>query len=289
MDIQVSSNFERLLFEMNGSRRRAHGRAARAVPLRPAGWRSSRPARGLDRRCVPGARCRRRGHDRRISRTYAETGMLIDPHTAVGIGAVAQLRGRPRPAGRWSRSPPPTRRSSPTRSSGRPGVRPGLPPHLADLFDRPERTHRAAERPRHAVQRFVATTFAPPDTVGSHRRVNASNAGERRCVAARGHVLATVQLVRVPEPLRLRLAHTGARADDPTGRSLVRWWGRRCSSRPDGWTQAEPTAAPVRKQVAAWPRKLSNSRCWSRRTRTSCSPSHRRSASRPTRERRRRR
>ena len=79
--------------------------------------------------------------------------MLIDPHTATGTLAAAPAAAGD--ASRSSRWPPPTRPSSPTRSSGRPGSVPPLPAHLADLFDRPERTEIVANDLA-AVEDFVA-------------------------------------------------------------------------------------------------------------------------------------
>ena len=178
MDIQVSSNFERLLFEMNGRdggmtaeqlhRFRATGSLAveadQCDAVAGAG-RSGPPASTTPRRWPM------------IARTSTpRPGMLVDPHTAVGIGAG---RGAARDAGRrrWSRWPPPTRPSSPTRSSGRPASGPPLPAHLADLFERPERTAVAAERPgrgrgRSSHGRGAASLDA------LHGRVGRSGAGD---------------------------------------------------------------------------------------------------------------
>ena len=63
--------------------------------------------------------------------------MLIDPHTATGTVAARRARRRRTRSSRWRR---PTRRSSPTPSSGRPASARRCPTHLADLFERPERT-----------------------------------------------------------------------------------------------------------------------------------------------------
>ena len=68
----------------------------------------------------------------------AERGYLVDPHTAVGLAA-ARAPAAAGATGRWCAWPPPTRPSSPTRSSRPPARRPALPERLADLLDRPER------------------------------------------------------------------------------------------------------------------------------------------------------
>ena len=65
MDIQVSSNFERLLFEMNGRDGGHDRRTTRSVPCdRPTRHRG-RPARAVHHRSLPGRRLRRRRHARR--------------------------------------------------------------------------------------------------------------------------------------------------------------------------------------------------------------------------------
>ena len=84
--------------------------------------------------------------------------MLLDPHSAGGVGAVGQLRG----AGRLS-GPGVTRATAhpakfPDAVERATGIRPPLPAHLADLFDRPERTT-VLPNDLAAVQRYVATPF----------------------------------------------------------------------------------------------------------------------------------
>ena len=100
-------------------RRARTGEQLRAVPRRRArSTRRRRRPRALDQRArsaPPGSttpRCSPRSR-----RVHAETGMLIDPHTATGT--VGGPRRSPATT-RWSRWRPPTRRSSPTPSSGPP-------------------------------------------------------------------------------------------------------------------------------------------------------------------------
>jgi len=93
-----------------------------------------------------------------IGRTHREAGMLLDPHTAVGVGAVAKLRA----AGAL-------RRTTVTLATAHPakfpdaveratGVRPPLPAHLANLFELPEHVSHLPNDLA-AVQQFVSTTF----------------------------------------------------------------------------------------------------------------------------------
>ena len=74
-----------------------------------------------------------------IAETYARSGMLIDPHTAVAVAAAraeldAQPGGAPMVAlacAHPAKFPDAVERAT--------GVRPVLPPALGDLFDRRER------------------------------------------------------------------------------------------------------------------------------------------------------
>jgi threonine synthase len=155
MDIQVSSNFERLLFEMNG---RDGGLTAEQLQrFRAVGRLSIEP----DQRAqfIDGVFRAGRLDDEQtlgvMRRTHAATSMLLDPHSAVGVGAVEQMRealgatvvtlATAHPA----KFPDAVERAT--------GVRPPLPPHLADLFERPERISHVANDLA-AVERFVETT-----------------------------------------------------------------------------------------------------------------------------------
>jgi len=136
MDIQVSSNLERLLFEV-------YGRDGSAIAELMAGFRAegtvSVDAGRLDLLAEHWAA--RRVDDEGTAATIAElqatSGMLIDPHTAVGLAAALDARADPSvPMIVLSTAHP---AKFPDAVEAATGVRPPLPPHLADLFDRPER------------------------------------------------------------------------------------------------------------------------------------------------------
>lgn len=135
MDIQVSSNFERLLFEMNDrdggltaeqlQRFRAVGRLDVEADQRAALVDGVFRAASVDDATTLEV----------IASTYAASGMLLDPHTAVAIGTAERL-GAPGPIVSLATAHPAKFPDAVERATG---VRPALPPHLAGLFDLPER------------------------------------------------------------------------------------------------------------------------------------------------------
>ncbi|HVC51354.1 MAG TPA: threonine synthase [Stellaceae bacterium] len=141
MDIQVSSNFERLLFELKG-------RSGAAVAAALAAFRRSGALPGDDQawQAARGLFSARRVDDtetlRTIGEVYATTGLLVDPHTAVGIAAaraapaVEELMGE-EPMVVLATAHPAKFADAVERATG---VRPPVPPALAELADRRERT-----------------------------------------------------------------------------------------------------------------------------------------------------
>jgi threonine synthase len=145
MDIQVSSNFERLLFEMNG--RDGGLTAEQLTRFRATGRppRRARPAGRLHRRRVPCRPLRRRGDDRRDPPSARRHRHAVDPHTATGTAAARAL-------GPVTGTPVVTLATAhpgqvPRRGRARHRDPPRLPPHLADLFDRSRAHQHAPERP----------------------------------------------------------------------------------------------------------------------------------------------
>jgi threonine synthase len=139
MDIQVSSNFERLLFELVG---RDGAAVSKLMSGLSSGGFAVTPAQLAEaRRLFAGGRANEDATLAAICHIRRETGLLIDPHTAVGIH-VAQERRR---SGAVAPETPVVTLSTahpakfPDAVERATGERPGLPPHLADLFDRRER------------------------------------------------------------------------------------------------------------------------------------------------------
>ena len=150
MDIQVSSNFERLLFEINGrdggltaeqlGRFRGTGQLQLEADQRAEFIEATfRAARFDDEQTID-----------EIRRVYADTGVLIDPHTATGTAAARALASE-RPVITLSTAHPAKFPDAVERATG---VRPALPAHLSDLFERRERTSRLAND-LDQVQSFV--------------------------------------------------------------------------------------------------------------------------------------
>ena len=136
MDIQVSSNFERLLFELNG---RDGGMTAEQMGLFRSRGRLSLEADQTEqlRTTFDAARCDEDETLREIARVHAESGIVVDPHTAVGLSAARQTRRDPDvPVVALATAHPAKFPDAVERAIG---VRPPLPPQLAGLMDLPER------------------------------------------------------------------------------------------------------------------------------------------------------
>ncbi len=151
MDIQVSSNFERLLFEMNG---RDGGMTAEQLQrFRSTG--QLEIERDQDEQYLrPLFRGARFDDDETlavIGQVYAESGMQLDPHSAVGLAAARRHRQPGVPIVTLATAHPAKFPDAVERATG---VRPPLPVHLADLFDRPERTQ-TLPNDLSTIERFV--------------------------------------------------------------------------------------------------------------------------------------
>jgi threonine synthase len=135
MDIQVSSNFERLLFELLD--RDAHRTAAIMREFRATG-RMDVPHPAWERAttlfhgfCLDDA-----GTEAEIRRLNAECGYLADPHSAIGIAAARALPLAHVPTIAMATAHPAKFPDAMERATGK---RPPLPPRLADLYEREER------------------------------------------------------------------------------------------------------------------------------------------------------
>ena len=152
MDIQVSSNFERLLFDAYGRDprgARADGLARAVAPASP----SRRSALDEIRSRFTAERADEDETAATIRTVQREAGYLIDPHTAVAV-AVAEKEDARSARSRWWCCPPRIRRNFPPRSRPRCGITPALPDWLGDLDTRPERVT-VLPADQGAVEKFI--------------------------------------------------------------------------------------------------------------------------------------
>jgi threonine synthase len=157
MDIQVSSNFERLLFDLNG-------RDGLALAAQMQGFEAAK-AMQLTNAQREGAAalftsCRADPDDmsQAIRWAWENCGELIDPHTAIGLHAArsADLPGEV-PVVTLATAHPAKFRDAVERATGQ---RPTLPARVGDLFEREER---CADLPGDyaAIADYVAAHAAP--------------------------------------------------------------------------------------------------------------------------------
>jgi threonine synthase len=155
MDIQISSNFERLLFEL-------YGRDGAQVVEAMARFRSEgsytvdADRRGFLHEHWSGRRIDDDETKAVIARIYERTGEVIDPHTAVGIGAADAARRDPSvPLISLATAHP---AKFPDAVEAAIGIRPALPERLADLFERAEH-YDTVPNDLDAVRAYIDTTL----------------------------------------------------------------------------------------------------------------------------------
>lgn len=157
MDIQVSSNFERLLFDLGG-------RDGLALAEQMNGFEASKAMR-LTNTQRDGASslfssARVDGDDmaRAMRWAYEVSGEVIDPHTAVGLAAARAVSLDPSvPVVTLATAHPAKFRDAVERATG---VRPSLPSRVGDLFGREER-YETLPATFEAVTEYVSERATP--------------------------------------------------------------------------------------------------------------------------------
>jgi threonine synthase len=152
MDIQVSSNFERLLFEASG--RDPETVVARMGDLeREGSFLIPAPALQRIRADFDAFRVDEAACSEEMGRVYRESGMILDPHSAVGVHAARKaLAASPAtPVVALATAHPAKFPDAVARATG---VRPRLPERLGDLMERKERII-VLPNDRRAVADFV--------------------------------------------------------------------------------------------------------------------------------------
>ena len=154
MDIQVSSNFERALWD-------AYGRDGAAVTQlmnelkREGGFAVSQGAIGRLRDSFASGRASEEETRETIRRLHAETGELLCPHSAVGVH-VAEAHLGDNPMVTLATAHP---AKFPDAVEAATTVRPPLPTRMAGLYDRPERVTRV-ENDLAALQSVIREKIA---------------------------------------------------------------------------------------------------------------------------------
>ena len=156
MDIMVSSNFERMLFDIYDRDGAAisdlmNRFRTESVSLDPARWEKIREL--FDSFAVDDdATCQT------IADIHAETGYLLDPHTAIGVKAAREcIRDKAVPMITLATAHPVKFPDAVIKAEL---TAPALPAHLTDLFEREERLT-VLENDLSAVQKFISEHVHP--------------------------------------------------------------------------------------------------------------------------------
>ena len=155
MDIQISSYFERLLFELLG--RDGDALTERMERFRAEGTIDLADVLSQMREVFDGARIDDDAVQRIIKATYQRSDVIVDPHTAVGLGAAALLHHDPSVPIVCVATAHPAKFPDAVETAI--GVRPELPDALADLLTREER-YVTLPADRQAVQGYVDSVNA---------------------------------------------------------------------------------------------------------------------------------
>ena len=151
MDIQVSSNFERLLFDIYDREPKAVAQLMTALKDE-GGFTLSQGALSRLRDGFTSGVASEAETSAEIARTLERSQELICPHTAVGVKVAREQPASAAPMVVLATAHP---AKFPDAVEAATGQRPPLPPHMADLFDRPERITRLPNDLA-AIQAFVA-------------------------------------------------------------------------------------------------------------------------------------
>ena len=152
MYIQISSNFERLLFDL-------YGRDGAAIDALMQQFRTDKSITLRDdvlqqfRTLFDAASVDDATTQATIQSVYQTTGELLDPHSAVGVYAARACHPhKDSPLVTLATAHP---AKFPDAVKAASGVHPALPEHLADLFERPERFE-VVENQLDTIKQFVA-------------------------------------------------------------------------------------------------------------------------------------
>ena len=155
MDIGISSNFERLLFELSG-------RDGKKVSAIMAGFAKTKSYAVDDefmqnlKQLFSGARFDDVATKKIIGDVYAENKMLLDPHSAIGLGAARASRNNSGAPVIVLATAHPAKFPDAVMQAA--NQHPELPPHLADLLSRPERSE-VLQNSVSVVKKYIEQTL----------------------------------------------------------------------------------------------------------------------------------
>lgn len=160
MDIMISSNFERLLFDLYD--RDGAAISQLMVDFNAGGAKLNEAALAKARELFSSFRCDDERMLQVIASVYDDSDYLLDPHTAAGVEAAR--------ISRWDSETPmvclatahPAKFPAAVRKAGYPQD-PPLPHHMADLFEREER-FTVKPNDLKVVQQFVADNISAPSS-----------------------------------------------------------------------------------------------------------------------------
>ena len=158
MDIMISSNFERMLFDL-------HERDASAIAqlmnnLKQKGsLKLSRSALQKAREIFASQRLDDAQMLEAVRLEYRNTGYLLDPHTAIGVAAARAERGAEEVPMVCLATAHPAKFPAAVKKSGYPHD-PALPQHMADLFQR-EEACQVLDKDLAEVQDYIASNIRP--------------------------------------------------------------------------------------------------------------------------------
>lgn len=152
MDIQVSSNFERLLYEMLDHDAKAVSHLMEAFKYERS-YHVSAPVLERIRDIFAGVRCSDEETKSEIGRIYKASGEIVDPHSAIGFAAAEKFGEKDVPSiilatAHPAKFPVPVREAT--------GITPSLPSRLSDLMTRRE-NFTVLPNTQEAIKYFIDT------------------------------------------------------------------------------------------------------------------------------------
>ncbi len=153
MDIAVSSNFERLLFDLYDRDGKVLANLMARMTAKEDGVSLQEDKLAKARQIFDSYACDETQTVETMQTVFEETGYLLDPHTAIGVKAARETRRNPHIPMITLGTAHPVKFEDAVKQAG--FTMPELPHHLTDLMDREERFH-VLKADLKEVQAFIA-------------------------------------------------------------------------------------------------------------------------------------